>query len=238
MRPYLVFMCPRCRHFTTAPLGQKRRMCSYCGKIIDISKASTALFDSPEAAAQAVRLYNAGESSEFQEAVERTRDRIRHLLPPEGAQRDEIPPSGADDTLPSGKTQRLLLMLQDLAQEQPCGLDKIEEACPRYGLQWNWVERQIEKMISSGDLFSPRPWTVRYIGSGQTRKKRQRREDVTKTILALVREHGGSMSVQEIVTIVGSRNVPEDAILDSLDRLLNEGWVFEPRKGIIKIVKV
>ncbi len=236
MRSHLVFMCPRCRRFLTAPVGQKRRMCSYCGKIIDISREATALFDSAEAAAEAVRRFNAGKSGDFEEAVRRSRERIEHLLPKDEIDAARVARMSDGRGLPSGKMQRLLLMFRDLATKRPCPLSEIEQACPRYGLEWTWVEKQIEKMFSRGELFAPRPWTIRYIGEAPQKHARTNR-DVSDDILQLIREQGGEMLTSEIVAIMTAKGVTEDATVRSLDRLMNDGVVYEPVKGTVRLVQ-
>ncbi|MHA1576508.1 MAG: hypothetical protein ACTSU3_04035, partial [Candidatus Thorarchaeota archaeon] len=72
-------------------MGQKRRRCSYCGTIINISKAACALFDSPDAASTAVKMFNASKGGDdFEKAVDKSKDRIRTLMPVTRIGTDEL----------------------------------------------------------------------------------------------------------------------------------------------------
>ncbi len=126
MEQFLVFMCPTCRHFTNAPLGQQHRRCSYCGKIIDISKAAVALFENQNLAIAAVKEFNAGKSDEFQLAVERSRERLSGLIPSKKLTAEEIASvEGEEGGLPTGKMSRLMRMLEREARDAPCEIDRL-----------------------------------------------------------------------------------------------------------------
>ena len=116
MKQFYVFMCPKCKGFTNAPAGQKRRRCSYCGSIIDITKANLALFDSPQQASEAVKLFNASKGGdEFKDAVERSHDRIRDLMPSEHVSAEDITSKG-EGPAPEGKRKRLMAILEKEAR--------------------------------------------------------------------------------------------------------------------------
>ncbi|KXH76683.1 MAG: hypothetical protein AM326_06755 [Candidatus Thorarchaeota archaeon SMTZ-45] len=149
-------MCSKCRNFTNAPVGQKHRRCSYCGTIIDIAKASSALFDSPEMASKAVKEFNASRGGdEFEKAVERSRERVLALLPKERLSVEALSSKSEISKLP-GKQKRLMQLLHKEARSKPSSLSRIEELCQDYELEWSWVQSQLEKLMQRGEIFEPK----------------------------------------------------------------------------------
>ena len=236
MKPFLVFMCSKCRNFTNAPAGQKRRRCSYCGTIIDISKAASALFDTPEMASTAVKEFNASRGGdEFEKAVERSRERVLALLPKERVNAEDI--SSKDETTrPPGKRKRLMKLLNKEAKSTPCSLDRIEELCPEYELEWKWVEGQLEGLSNDGTLIFPRPWSVQLVvADDPTMSKETTSRDVTVEILALLQGPEKMVKVLEIVTRFGKQGISERSVETSLEKLMQKGEIFEPKSGYVSL---
>ena len=215
-KPFLVFRCPKCKNFTNAPAGQKRRRCSYCGHIIDISKAACALFDTPEKASSAVKKFNASRGGDsFMKAVKASKERVRVLLPPEKLSlKDVIDKS--EEGLPTGKSKRLLELLEREASKSACSLDRIAELCPEYQLDWLWVEDQINKLSNRGTLIFPRPWTVQLVG--------------------WIQERGGEAEVVHVVEHFEELGISKESVESSLDRLMNQGVIYVPKTGLIGLV--
>lgn len=233
---FLVFACPQCKNFTNAPAGQRHRRCSYCGEIIDITKASCAVFDDPDAASAAVREFNAKRDNEFHLAVEKSKERLRVLMPNQTLTADEIS-SESEEAPPPGKRKRLLELLEREAKEKPCSLDRIAELCGQHRLDWPWVEEQLSKLAENGLLVFPRPWTVQLLPStGGTTEKAKGKTDIRRDILAAVRKAGGSCKVEELVRIFASQGLQESSVEDSLDRLMHSGAIFEPKPGVVSLV--
>jgi len=234
LNPFLVFMCSKCRNFTNAPAGQKRRRCSYCGTIIDISKAASALFDTPEKASDAVKEFNASRGGdEFDKAVERSRDRVRAFLPKERVSIEDIS-SKEDQSRPPGKRKRLMDLLQKEAKKTHCSLDRIEELCPDYELEWKWVEGQLESLSNNGTLIFPRPWSVQLVASeDMTKSKDTSSKDVTVEILALLQGQGKVLKVVDIIKRFSSQGISEESVETSLEKLMQKGEIFEPKSGYI-----
>ncbi len=236
-KPFLVFMCPKCKNFTTAPVTQKRRRCSYCGHIIDISKTSQAMFESGEIAAAAVREFNASRGGDkFQRAVERSRERLRDFMPSEVIdsqglmETDETPTS-------AGKIGRLMRLLETEAKKKSCTLDRLAELAPEYQLTWPWVEEQINKLSNQGVLIFPKPWTVRLIPTAPEGTHMSTTAiDVSKEILALLETLGGSASVAEIVRHLQRRGASQNSVEMSLNRLMKRGLLYEPNPGRVSLV--
>ena len=234
MKPFLVFMCSKCRNFTNAPAGQKRRRCSYCGSIIDISKAASALFDTPEMASTAVKEFNASRGGdEFEKAVEKSRDRVRALLPKERVNVEDI--SSKDEAArPPGKRKRLMELLHKEAKETTCSLDRIEELCPDYELEWKWVEGQLEGLSRSGTLIFPRPWSVQLVVTDDmTKSEETASRDVTVEILALLQGPEKTLRVIDIIKKFNDQGISEKSVETSLEKLMQKGEIFEPKSGYV-----
>ncbi|MFW9863203.1 MAG: hypothetical protein ACFFEX_14645 [Candidatus Thorarchaeota archaeon] len=223
-------------NFTNAPAGQKKRRCSYCGHIIDISKAACALFDTPEKASTAVKKFNASRGGDsFRKAVEASKERVREFLPSEKLSvKDVIDKS--EEELPSGKSKRLLELLEREASESACSLDRIADLCPEYQLDWVWVEDQLNKLANRGTLIFPRPWTVRLVGVPSKEKTRPPLVDVTKEILDWIQERGGEAEVGNVVKHFEKRGISRESVESSLDRLMNQGVIYLPKAGLIGLV--
>ncbi|MFX0053880.1 MAG: hypothetical protein ACFFAX_05710 [Promethearchaeota archaeon] len=236
LKPFLVFRCSKCRNFTNAPAGQKKRRCSYCGHIIDISKAACALFDTPEKASTAVKKFNASRGGDsFLKAVEASKERVRGLLPPEKlSMKDVIDKS--EEEIPSGKSKRLLELLKREASDSACSLDTIAELCPDYQLDWLWVEDQLNKLSNQGTLIFPRPWTVQLVGVPSKEKTKPSLVDVTKEIVDWIQRKGGETELDDVVEHFEELGIPKESVEASLDRLMNQGVIYLPKAGLIGLV--
>lgn len=230
-------MCPKCKNFTNAPVGQKRRRCSYCGKIINITKAARALFDSPDAASTAVKEFNAARGGDvFEKAVERSRERVRALIPERQLRAEDIS-SGIDTPIPSGKRKRLMHLLEREAADNPCALGRIEGLCGAYQLDWSWVENQLTNLANHGTLIFPRPWLIQLVKSKTEKTKTSsNRMDVSDAILVLLEEKGKRLRVDQIIAHFQLGGVSQDSVMASLERLMREGGIFEPKPGVVSRV--
>ena len=233
----MVFMCTKCRGFTNAPMGQKRRRCSYCGSIIDITKANLALFDSPEQASTAVKLFNASKGGdEFKEAVERSRERVKSFLPSHPIDAKDISDDN-EQIPPQGKKRVLMAILEKEARKKPYTLDRLEEMCETEGLQWAWVEKQIESLANNGALIFPRPWTVQLVDyEDEEIDRTTSSKDVSNEIIMLLKNKGGELKVDEVFLYFNRKGIPESSVETSLERLMRSGNIFQPRPGLVKIV--
>jgi hypothetical protein len=217
-------------------VGQKRRRCSYCGSIIDILKAASALFDTPEMASAAVKEFNASRGGdEFEKAVERSRERVLALLPEERVNAEDIS-SKDEETRPPGKRKRLMELLRKETKTAQCSLDRIEELCPDYGLDWNWVEGQLEGLSNSGVLIFPRPWAVQLVVTDDSAKSEDSTsKDVTTEILALLQGQK-LLKVTNIIAKFGEQGISEKSVETSLEKLMQKGEIFEPKSGYVSLV--
>ncbi len=236
MKSYFVFACPKCHHFTLAPVGQKKRRCSYCGKIIDIRKALKTVFGGHDRASAAVREYNAGGDEEFRAAVEKSKKRVKALMPAEkltveDLETDEEPPPS------TGKRRRLLKMLEKEAKGQACSLERIEKLCEEYKLEWSWVEEQISKMSNEGNLIFPRPWSVQMVGRIEDDEESTKRDvDVSDEIVEMLRKRDGSANLDDIIKYFHQKGVSESSVESSLEKLMRNGHIFAPSRSKISLV--
>jgi hypothetical protein len=229
-------MCPKCRNFTNAPVGQKHRKCSYCGKIIDISKAASAIFDTPEMAVVAVKEFNASRGGDaFEKAVEKSRERLQSLIPSDELRSKDVESTG-ESVLPSGKGKRLMRLLEKEAKSKPCSLDRIESLCKEYHLDWVWVEDQLTKLSNRGLVVFPRPWTVKLVQESAKESGTEITVDVSKDILELLKKSGGKLHFDELVEHFGGRGVSVSSVESSLNNLMNQGSIYEPRSGLVSLI--
>ena len=237
MKQFVVFMCSQCKGFTNAPAGQKKRRCSYCGSIIDITKANLALFDSPEQASTAVKEFNASKGgSDFKDAVERSRDRVKALIPSEHVSADDITSKG-EQFIPEGNRSRLMAILEKAAKGKSCSLDRLEELTTAGGLSWTWVEKQIESLSNSGVLLFPRPWTIRLVMTEDAEIPSQlSSKDVSIEIIELLKKSGGSLKVDEIVRQLEKEGISESSVDSSLERLLRNGHIYQPTASSVSLI--
>ncbi|MGY5864962.1 MAG: hypothetical protein RTV41_10180 [Candidatus Thorarchaeota archaeon] len=236
MKPFLVFKCPKCKNFTNAPAGQKRRRCSYCGTIIDITKAACALFDSPEQASNAVKEFNAARGGDdFQKSVDRSRERVLSLMPKETVKASDISDGERAPRQP-GKRKRLMSLLEKEAKKAPISLDRIEVLCSKYELDWKWVEGQLEGMSNSGALIFPRPWSVQLVVAEDKDSENVAVRDVTVDILALLSESNESIRMIDLIKRFEEKGISETSVVSSLEKLMQRGKIFEPRSGHVRMV--
>jgi len=230
-------MCTKCRNFTSSPVGQKRRRCSYCGSIIDITKANCALFDGPEQAMDAVKEFNAARGGdEFQQAVERSKERYRSLLPKTPVDIDKMKTDDEQPVLP-GKRARLMALLEEEAKEKSCTLDRLEELSDAQGLSWPWVEKTIQDLSNSGALIFPHPWEVKLVEiTDDSSPKNIAERDVSVEIISFLKVHGERVRVDEIVRHFEMRGISEASVDSSLERLMRSGDIFQPAVGYISLV--
>lgn len=237
MKQYVVFMCSKCKGFTNAPADQKKRRCSYCGSIIDITKANLALFDSPEQASNAVKEFNASKGGdEFKDAVERSRERVKALMPSEHVDTDDITSKG-EESAPQGNQRRLMAILEKEARGTSCTLDRLEQLTTAGGLSWVWVEKQIESLSNNGALLFPRPWTVQLVIPDDSDIPTQISiKDISLEIIEFLRQSGKALKVDEIVSHFKKKGVSEVSVDSSLERLLRSGAIFQPTTSTVKLV--
>ena len=185
-------------------------------------------------ASEAVKQFNASRGGdEFDKAVEKSRERIAALLPKERVSVEDI--SGQEEEpRPPGKRKRLMELLHKEAKTKSCSLDRIEELCPEYELEWKWVEGQLEGLSNGGTLIFPRPWSVQLVVTDDMLKtKETSSKDVTTEILALLQGPEKILKVTDLIKRFGEQGVSEQSVEKSLEKLMQKGEIFEPKSGYV-----
>jgi hypothetical protein len=187
-------------------------------------------------ASAAVKEFNASRGGdEFEKAVEKSRERVLALLPKERVSAEEI--SSKDEAAkPPGKRKRLMELLHREAKKGPCSLDRIEELCSEYELEWKWVEGQLEGLSNNGTLIFPRPWSVRLVVTEDlTKSNESPSKDVTVEILALLQGPKKMVKVFDIITKFSEQGISEKSVEASLEKLMQKGEIFEPKSGYVSL---
>ena len=129
-------------------------------------------------------------------------------------------------------------ILQRIAAGSPCPLDRMEDACIDAGLEWKWVENQLQGLANSGEIIFPRPWTVQYVSEMKSRTENESsHRDVSLDILVLLGETGRRMRLREIVEHFDERGISEESVLSSLEKLMRNGDIYEPLAGHVSLLK-
>ncbi len=192
-----------------------------------------ALFEDQRLAIMAVKEFNAGKSDEFRLAVERSRDRLRELMPSKELKVEDIATiEEGESGLPTGKMARLMRMLEREARDTPCDLDRLRSLSESYRLDWSWVEESLNKLASAGVITFPRPWTVRLVEARQSEERPAGGlVDVSRDIVRFLTENGGSATLDEIFKHFAEHGILQASIELSLDRLMQSGKVYRTSAG-------
>ena len=126
--------------------------------------------------------------------------------------------------------------MKSKAKNAPISLDRIEEFCLKYELDWKWVEGQLEGMSNSGALIFPRPWSVQLVVSEEIDRGNEAVRDVTVDILALLSESDESIRVMDLIKRFEDIGISETSVESSLEKLMQKGEIFEPRSGHVQQV--
>jgi len=240
-KKFVVFRCPVCGKFTYAPLGQKTRLCSFCGKIIRIDPRTAVITDDAKQASLLVKRYNlkGGEKS-YLEALKAQKERVLDLIE-EVEQPSEILPE-EETSVSLSKARRMFVMLRERCSN-PINIDELGKLCKKYGLEWDWVREQLELLAKEGTVIFPRPWLLQYIGEedveGYTSKTKQLREkkllhqikNLRRIIASILRGRKEPMSYAELTEILTSEGFTLEEIEETMRKLFLEGLLVEPKPG-------
>ncbi|MFW9769894.1 MAG: hypothetical protein ACFFEM_13815, partial [Candidatus Thorarchaeota archaeon] len=193
-----------------------------------------AIFDSSKQALIAVKEFNAARGGdEFQKSVERSRERVLALMPKETVTASDI---SDGEATPLGKRKRLMSLLEKEATKAPISLDRIEELCLKYELDWKWVESQLESLSNSGTVIFPRPWSVQLVVTEDKVSGDDTVRDVTTDILALLSESGETIRIVDLIKRFEQKGIGELSVVSSLEKLMQKGEIFEPKTGHVQLV--
>jgi len=238
---FVVFRCPICGKFTYAPLGQKTRLCSFCGKIIKIDIRQAIVVDDARQASFLVKRYNLkGGEKNYLKALKAQKEKLLDLIE-EMEELPELSDEGKEVKV-SSKTRRMLIMLKENCGT-PINIDELRKLCKKYNLEWDWVREQLEVLMKEGTVIFPKPWLLQYIsdetvegyvpGKRQPQKKNSlyQAKNLHKALANILRERNEPISYAELVKILKSKGFTLEEIEETVRKLSMEGILMEPRPG-------
>ena len=233
---FYIIRCPKCGHYTYAPTKQKTRLCVYCQRIFKINPLNAIFVNDAATAQTRVKFYQTGKhQKEFLVAVEKSRDKIKSLIPVEALDLDQLQDTELRIQPASTRRRELESILHLKARKSPLDLQDLEQECHKIGIPWHWAVQQIENLIRSGHLISPKPWQIRLITDEPMTTDTEARR-VSPTILArkigdILREAGGSLSPDGIIARLEEEEVSSEGFEEALVLLRNQGYVLKTAKG-------
>ncbi|MEM2143801.1 MAG: DUF1922 domain-containing protein [Candidatus Jordarchaeaceae archaeon] len=240
---YAIFMCSKCGKYTFSPVGQKTRLCGNCGSIIKIDAMRSQIVNDPREASMLVRKYNAGKDAKsFLQAVEASQKELEKLLPKESVKIDEL--IEEEETISSSRIQRLTLLLKENCVKEPISFDLIEELCPKYKLNFEWVKEKLTQLGKEGNIIFPTPWTVKYIGtadSGYTAiskatKPQMQLKGASKALTKILSHSKEPLSEEEIIQEMETAGYNREETKETLKQLHKSGEIIEPKPGYYRTV--
>lgn len=241
-KKFVVFRCPVCGKFTYAPLGQKTRLCSFCGKIIRIDPRTAVITDDAKQASLLVRRYNlkGGEKS-YLEALKAQKRKVLDSIK-EMEQISEPSPEENETSVSLSKARRMFVMLKEECSN-PINIDELGKLCKKYRLEWDWVRDQLELLAKEGTVIFPRPWLLQYIGGGnvegyalKTKHLREKKslyqiKNLRKIIATILRERKEPISYVELTETLTGEGFALEEIEEIVRKLFLEGLLVEPKPG-------
>jgi len=238
---FVVFRCPVCGKFTYAPLGQKTRLCSFCGKIIRIDARQAIVVEDARQASFLVKRYNLkGGEKNYLETLKAQKKELLNLI----EEVEEVPESSYEgkEVASSSKTRRMFIMLKENCTN-PINIDELRELCKKYNLEWDWVREQLEVLSKEGTVIFPKPWLLQYISDenveGYVPKKRPSRKknslyqvkNLRKALANVLKDKNEPVSYDELVEILKAKGFTLEEIEETVRKLSMEGLLIEPKPG-------
>jgi hypothetical protein len=211
-------------------------LCVYCQKIFKINPLSAVFVDDAKTARARVKLYQTGKHhKEYMDAVEKSRDKIQTLIPEENLNLEQLQDSKPRIQPASMRRRELERILYQRARKEPLNLQVLEQECLKVGIPWEWAIQQIESLIRSGHLISPKPWQVQLVTEGIELPDSQAKK-VSSTQLAqllgnVLRDSPAPLSQDELVTHLDGEGISSVGIEEALSLLRNQGYVLKTSTG-------
>jgi len=135
----------------------------------------------------------------------------------------------------STRRRELEQVLYRLARSKPLDLHILEKECLKVGLSWDWVVHQIENLIRSGHLISPKPWQVRLV-TDEILPTKQQGKQVSLTQLArnighFLQKSKRPLNQEELISHLQKEGVSSTSIEEALNLLRSQGYVLKTSKG-------
>ena len=233
---FYIIRCPKCGHYTYAPTRQKTRLCVYCQRIFKINPLSAVFVENAETARTRVKLYQTGKHhKDFIDAMEKSREKIQSLIPENNMDLQQLQDNKHGIQPVSARRRELEQVLYQCARSKPLDLHILEKECLKVGLSWDWVIPQIENLIRSGHLISPKPWQVRLVTDEISPTKKNGKE-VSLTQLArkignFLQKSKSPLTQDELISHLQKEGVASTGIEEALNLLRSQGYVLKTSKG-------
>lgn len=246
---YVVFRCQHCGRFTFSPLGQKTRLCGYCGKIIKINTAYGIIVDDRYKASLLVKRFNAKDGwKEFKRMLEEQKEKVLALVEEEGegGVEGEVE-SGAEVIITDhSKMRRLLKLLEENCRDKPIHLDELRRLCAKYGLEEEWVLDRLEALSREGLVIFPDPWHLKYVSGeaeGIVVSRRRRRLEVglrrtrspVKAMFEFLRKRR-EVTYEDLRSFMESEGFTDEQLEKTLETLISRGMVIKRVDGVYEWV--
>jgi hypothetical protein len=240
---YAIFKCPKCGRFTFSPVRQKTRLCGNCGNIIKIDPTRCQIVHDQKEASMLVRKYNAEKDAKsFLQAVEASQKELEKLLPKESIKIEDL--TEEEETISSSRTQRLTLLLREHCTKQPASFDQIEELCPKYKLDFEYVKEKLVQLGKEGNIIFPTPWTIKYVGAAdsgytaisKTSNFQTQVKGARRALIKLLSESANPISEKEIMQKMETMGYTPEETQETLKKLLKSGEAIEPRPGYYQVI--
>jgi hypothetical protein len=233
---YYIIRCPQCGRYTYAPTRQKTRLCVFCHRIFKINPLDAIFEEDATTARTRVKLYQTGKHhKEFLEAVEKSREHIRELVPETRVEIEELQGEKQERLPASLRRREFERILHQQARNFPIDLQNIEEACEKAGIPWSWAVKQIQTLIQSGNLIAPKPWQIQLVSSdsssAEISQKSKSIPTIARKIGEILRRVPTSLNINQIREHLGIESLSNEYIEQALDLLRTQGYVLMTTKG-------
>ncbi|MFX1301139.1 MAG: hypothetical protein ACFFDE_09390 [Promethearchaeota archaeon] len=233
---FYIIRCPKCGRYTYAPTSQKTRLCVYCQRIFKINPLNAIFIEDAKTARTRVQLYQTGKHhQEFMAAVEKARAHIRPLIPQEQVELNQIQEKKVSHQPTSTRRRELEQILYQHARKKTRDLQDLEQECQKAGIPWDWTVRQIEGLISSGHLISPKPWQIRLVGdkakSNEMVASRMSPTKLARKIADIIRNSSTPINHTQLLEQLENESISEVDSEEALELLQGQGYVIKTPKG-------
>lgn len=233
---YYIIRCPQCGRYTYAPTRQKTRLCVFCQRIFKVNPLNAIFEEDAIKARTRVKLYQTGKHhKEFLEAVEKSRDTIRSLIPETPIDVGTLDEEKPEPLPVSSRRQEFELILYHQARDAPVDLQIIEEACEKVGIPWSWAVKQIQMLIQSGHIIAAKPWQIQLVSSDLSSTKKPQKAVTTtrvaRKISEILRKSSMPLNGTQIREQMSHEAISSDDIEKALELLRAQGYVLKTTQG-------
>jgi hypothetical protein len=207
--------------------------------VFKINPLNAVFVEEAHTAQTRVKLYQTGKHhKEFIDAVEKSREKIGALLPNENVELEQLQDPKQKMQPISARRRELERILYQFARTETIDLQVLEKECARVGIPWNWAVKQIESLIRTGHLISPKPWQVQLV-TDELQPNDNTGKPVSLTNLAraisdVLCKAKTAMSQEEIITKLKEKGIAGAGIDEALNRLRSQGYILKTLEGTFR----